>query len=113
MPCIILNAQEFTKEQRVLMNEFLDATIANNNKQSLLLAATLNITERCADDVAYLRTRNRHSQALEDELIALHKAGTPPKISEFGCTKETGEALLNAAMEQLSKKHPDLVKIVD
>lgn len=53
----------------------------------------------CIADVKYLRTRNRHTPELEQQLIALHKAGTPPNMCEFGCTKETGEALLKAAMK--------------
>lgn len=42
---------------------------------------------RCMSDVSYLRTRNRWTQELEDELIELHLQGTPPNIYEFGVTK--------------------------
>jgi len=63
------------------------------------------ISVECARDVEYLRTRQRHTQKLEDELIALHKAGKPPNMNEYGCTKETGEALMKEAISLLNKKH--------
>ena len=50
------------------------------------LAKELGVSENCASDVAYLRTRSRHSSELEGKLIELHKAGTPPNINEFGCS---------------------------
>ena len=62
------------------------------------LAKEFNVSESCATDIWYLRSRNRWTQVLEDELIALFKAGTRPNMNEFGCTPETGEALLNAAI---------------
>lgn len=64
------------------------------------LAIELNVDRNCALDIDYLRTRNRHTQALEDELIRLHKEGTPPNIFEFGCTEQTGQALLEKALER-------------
>lgn len=60
------------------------------------------VSEDCAVDILYLRTRNRWTVDLEKELINLHKAGTPPNIMEFGCTKETGEALLKQAEQVLA-----------
>jgi len=42
------------------------------------------ISQACANDVVYLRTRMRHTPELEAELIRLHKAGTPPNVMEFG-----------------------------
>lgn len=53
----------------------------------------LGVDKHCALDIAYLRTRARHSQELEDELIALHKAGTPPNMMEFGVTTSTYAAM--------------------
>lgn len=61
------------------------------------LAAELNVSFACATDVEYLRTRNRHTPELEQELIELHRKGTPPNIFSFGCTEETGKKLLNLA----------------
>jgi hypothetical protein len=43
-----------------------------------------NVTTACATDVLYLRGRSRWTEELEKQLIALHKAGTPPNIMEFG-----------------------------
>jgi hypothetical protein len=44
----------------------------------------LSLTEACVEDVLYLRTKPHYVTELEAELIALHKAGTPPRIMEFG-----------------------------
>lgn len=48
------------------------------------LAEELGISENCAADVWYLRSRSRHTPELEAKLIELHKAGTPPNMCEFG-----------------------------
>lgn len=53
------------------------------------LAAELGVSVNCAQDVWYLRTRSRHTLALETELIALHAAGNPPNVCEFGVTELT------------------------
>jgi hypothetical protein len=53
------------------------------------LAAELGVSVSCAQDVWYLRTRSRHTPALEAELIALHAAGNPPSMCDFGVTKIT------------------------
>lgn len=50
------------------------------------LAKELNCSIGCASDVWYLRQRSRWTQELEDELIRLHNAGTPPNINEFPST---------------------------
>ncbi len=71
--------------------------------EAATLSKTLNISLACADDVIYLRSRQRHTPELEQELIALHKAGTPPNIFEFGCTEATGKALLEEAIKQVNK----------
>lgn len=55
------------------------------------LAAELGVSVGCAQDVWYLRTRSRHTPALEAELIALHAAGTPPNMCDFGVTDATQE----------------------
>ena len=68
----------------------------------------LNVSEACANDILYLRTRNRHNQDLENQLIDLHRAGTPPNIMEFGVTQETQQALLKAAIHPLeTQPHVD------
>ena len=48
------------------------------------LAEELQCSVVCAGDVWYLRSRSRWSQELENELIRLYNAGTPPNICEFG-----------------------------
>lgn len=48
------------------------------------LQKELGISNACVADVMYLRSRSRHTPALEAELIRLHQAGTPPNIYEFG-----------------------------
>jgi len=53
------------------------------------LAAELGVSASCAQDVWYLRTRSRHTPTLEAELIALHAAGSPPNMCDFGVTKIT------------------------
>ena len=58
------------------------------------LAKVLDISEQCADDVLYLRSRRRWTPQLEAELIQLHKDGKPPNVYDFGCTAETKAALL-------------------
>lgn len=48
------------------------------------LAKELGVSIACANDVYYLRTRSRHNEELERELIQLHSEGRPPNIYEFG-----------------------------
>lgn len=48
------------------------------------LAGELQCSVACAGDVWYLRQRSRWTQELENELIALYNADTPPNICEFG-----------------------------
>ena len=62
-----------------LMNEQAEAT----NKYIEDTAKKLNISESCAMDVVYLRTRARWTQKLEDELIRLHKEGNPPNVFDW------------------------------
>ncbi len=50
------------------------------------LAKELNVSENCAGDVWYLRTRSRWTQELENQLIQLHKEGNPPNMCDFGCS---------------------------
>lgn len=62
-----------------IMDEINDATC----KYIQNLAKELNVSEGCAADVWYLRTRSRWTHELEAELIRLHRAGTPPNVCEF------------------------------
>ena len=51
------------------------------------LAKKLGVSESCASDIWYLRTRSRWSQELENYLIQMDKTGYPPtfNIFEFPC----------------------------
>jgi hypothetical protein len=74
----------FSQKQILVIQQFLDAASASMSAEMKQLMSDLGISESCALDVAYLRTRSRHSPELEQKLIALHKVGTPPQnIFEF------------------------------
>lgn len=66
-----------------------DSYYAELRANTEALANELGVSLSCAADVEYLRTRSRHTDALEAELVSLHEAGTPPNICEFGVTAET------------------------
>lgn len=62
------------------------------------MEAAIAVGTACAADVVYLRTRNRWTQALEDQLIQMYKDGNPPtSMNDFGVTPETQQALLDSA----------------
>lgn len=65
------------------------------------LIRAASVSEVCVNDVEYLRSRSRWTDELELELIELHEAGKPPNVNDFGCTPETGQALLSAVQEAL------------
>lgn len=69
--------------------EAMDALYDSMNKEIEELARELDVSEACAQDVWYLRTRSRHTQELEEELIQLHRDGNPPNIMEFGCNENS------------------------
>ena len=61
----------------------MDSLYDSTNQYIHKLAQDLGITEKCATDVWYLRTRSRWTEELETELIRLHRAGTPPNIFDW------------------------------
>lgn len=73
------------KEAWENFQKFMDFLYDEHVAYEKQLSSELGISEECARDVVYLRTRSRHTPELEEELIALHKAGTPPNVNEFGC----------------------------
>ncbi len=77
---IPLNDPAKMEEFQQVMNAIHDET----NEYIQNLAKELGVSEGCAADVWYLRTRSRHTPELEQILIELHKAGTPPNMCEFG-----------------------------
>lgn len=62
------------------MNSVQDETAKYITK----LSEELQVSEACAWDVWYLRSRSRWTQNLENELIQLHKDGNPPNMCDFG-----------------------------
>jgi hypothetical protein len=56
--------------------------------QISIIQKELNISTACAEDVLYLRTRERWTKDLEDKLIALHAINKPPNMLDFGLSKE-------------------------
>lgn len=47
------------------------------------LAKELGVSEACASDVWYFRTRSRWNSEDEKLLILLHEQGNPPNMCEF------------------------------
>ena len=72
------------KEKMKEVNEFFGDLQDVTNGYCLKLAEELNVSDACARDVFYLRSRSRWSQKLENKLISLHRSGNPPNIFEFG-----------------------------
>lgn len=48
------------------------------------IAKELGVSDGCAADIIYFRGQLRHTPELEERLIALWQAGTPPDIHLFG-----------------------------
>ena len=63
-----------------VMNAMQDAHIEYEQK----IAAELSVSETCASNIVYLRSRSRWTQEAENELIRRDKAGEPaPNIMEW------------------------------
>ena len=65
------------------LQEFADASAKAMQEEILRVSDDLYISERCASDVVYLRSRSRWTLEAEGELIRLHAIGTPPNIFEW------------------------------
>lgn len=76
-----------------------EAAIAEGRDWGGPLIDRCNMSGACISDIVYLRSRKRHTEELEEELIALHAAGTPPDIKVFGFMTQTGEVLMHADFE--------------
>lgn len=68
-----------------VMNAAQDAHVQHveDVRKTLSVMHGQEISEECASDVVYLRSRSRWSEAMECELIRLHLAGTPPNVCEW------------------------------
>lgn len=71
-----------TAEDIELMQQFGDTTATFHNNEIVELMAQ-GLSEECASDVSYLRTRSRHTPELEERLIASHKAGKVVMIMDW------------------------------
>jgi hypothetical protein len=76
---IPINDEKAMDEFQKMMDEIHDATTGYIQN----LMTELNISQACAFDVYYLRTRSRWSESNEQELIRLHSIGNPPNIYEW------------------------------
>jgi len=66
------------------LQKFMNALHDETDEHIRKIAEELSITQDCAADVWYLRSRSRWTQDLEDKLIDLHKQGQRPNMCEFG-----------------------------
>jgi len=104
---VAIDLTGYDKLSSAQKDEFQDAydkhqqAIVNN---ILALAKELDVSEKCASDVIYLRSRFRHTPELEAELIRLHKEGIPVNVYEFGVTEETQKAMMDEVKTQLKQK---------
>lgn len=85
MVTIELNPKEMTEKD---WDKFQTAMDEMNNammQEISDLAKELNVSEGCATNIWYLRTRSRWTQESEDYLIELERQGKPvPNMNEYG-----------------------------
>jgi hypothetical protein len=103
--CISFTGEQISKPGfKDAIQDLMNAGFAHMNDEQARVAKELNVSDSCASDVVYLRTRSRWTQELEETLIALHAAQVPPNIMEFGCTTASAEALMNKVHERLLER---------
>lgn len=83
MQTYLIEMNNPTKQDLDELSEFMAKAQDAQIKYIQNLAKELNVSDECAMDVWYLRTRSRHTPELEAELIRLHAQGTPPNMCEF------------------------------
>lgn len=82
-PTFALKATDiFTSEGMKAMQKLFDLTTSHHNQEIAQLVAT-GLSEGCAADVSYLRTRSRWTPELERRLIESHKAGRTVMICDW------------------------------
>lgn len=82
---ITLSGEQVTDPEAAdALQSFLDSCADSHYDEVRELSKELGVTESCARAISYLRMRSRWTEELEEELIALHRAGSPPNIFEFG-----------------------------
>lgn len=82
--CIELNPSKMTTKDWDDFQSAMDKVAEAHVAEVAKLSYELGVSESCAMDIAYLRTRSRHTPELEAELIELHKKGIPPNMCDFG-----------------------------
>lgn len=75
---LIVEVRQPTREDLNKLNEIGQAMARAINVGICAVQTELNVNEACAEDVWYLRTRERHTPELEQRLIQLHKSGFAP-----------------------------------
>ncbi len=82
-----------------LGQQMMDATAEHHINEEAKLVRELGVSEECAADISYLRTRSRHTPELEERLIREHKEGKTimiwdwPYHSDGNYNPFTGEPL--------------------
>jgi hypothetical protein len=79
----LTNEQLEDPEVMLAFQDFMDAVAEEHEREVDRVMRDLDVSEGCVSDVVYLRTRSRHTPELEQRLIELYRAGTPPNIMEF------------------------------
>jgi hypothetical protein len=72
------------KETMEKFQKFMDELTNIQTEEIKALASELGVSNACAADVSYLRSRSRWTIELEKELIRLHITGEVPNMCEFG-----------------------------
>ena len=66
------------------MQQFFNATAEfHSDEIAKLIAENPGMSQACAADVSYLRTRSRHTPELEKRLIAEHASGKKINICDW------------------------------
>ena len=95
---------EQIKELTELLNQAQEKMMEHYNDEIQQIMDELKVSEICASNIRYLRTRNRWNQTLEERLIQAHQDREEVNIFEFGVTEETMKALIDGASEILKKR---------
>lgn len=81
-----------TDEEIDIMQKFMDATAEFHiDEINKILMANPGMSEACASDVSYLRTRSRWSKELEQRLIREHAEGKKINICDWPDHSDRGE----------------------
>jgi len=103
----ITNYEKLSMEQKQDIQDAFEKAQDRVVEEIVALAKELKVSEKCASDVLYLRTRFRHTPELEAELIRLHKEGIPVNVYEFGVTEQTQRALMEVVEDRLKARGID------